>query len=26
MDDGLLDLNPEQVVAAARQLLKERHG
>jgi heptosyltransferase-1 len=25
-DDGLLDINPEQVVAAARELLKERHG
>jgi heptosyltransferase-1 len=25
-DSGLLDISPEQVVAAARQLLKERHG
>lgn len=25
-DSGLLDITPEQVVAAARQLLKERHG
>jgi heptosyltransferase-1 len=26
MDEGLLDISPEQVVAAARQLLQERHG